>query len=57
MKKFYWIFSIVWSGGNRFWQGSLMPSGAPAPTMKTLSELDAALTALNHAAGAGGGED
>ena len=46
MKKGNIVIAVVCLGSIAFGQGSLTPPGAPAPTMKTLTELDAGHDAL-----------
>lgn len=41
--------TIICAAGIAFGQGSLTPPGAPAPTMKTLDELDAAIGGVSNA--------
>jgi len=48
MKK--WIFALACLSGTVFGAGNLTPNTAPAPTMKTLSELDDALTQTSNRA-------
>ena len=48
MKKIYIIITALSVVGATFGQGPLTPSGAPAPTMKTLNELD---TSIKQVAG------
>ncbi|MCF7848928.1 MAG: right-handed parallel beta-helix repeat-containing protein [Kiritimatiellales bacterium] len=45
------IFGVVCVAGVVFGQGGLTPPGAPAPTMKTLDEISAAIAGTAHAAG------
>ncbi len=48
MKPYQWITGLlILSSGLAFGQGSLTPPGAPAATMKTLSQLDAAIVDVN----------
>jgi len=49
MKKSSIAFALLCIAGATFGQGSLTPPGAPAPTMKTLDELDASVTAVSNA--------
>ncbi|MDA3797827.1 MAG: right-handed parallel beta-helix repeat-containing protein [Kiritimatiellae bacterium] len=46
MKKVNIIISLCWLAGLAFGQGSLTPPGSPAPTMKSLSEIDASLSSV-----------
>ena len=50
MKQYQWIALLLLGPGLAFGQGSLTPPGTPAPTMKTLDEIDAAITAVSNAA-------
>ena len=49
MKKTRCILAIISLSGSLFAQGSLTPPGAPAPTMKTLAEIDAAIANVGTA--------
>ncbi len=49
MKKIIFILSAVCVAGMVFGQGSLTPPGAPASTMKTLSELDVSIAGVSNA--------
>ena len=49
MKTSRAIVAVLCVAGAVFGQGSLTPPGAPAPTMKTLDELDAAISGVSNA--------